>query len=528
MLDSLNRASSTPAILRAEPMKPFFAAARFWPRLYLPLIVALCCVQTWRALSGGDDFWAHAAIGRWIAAHGEVPQRTLFLWGAQQPWIAHSWGTQFWFYELMKVGGERGGPYLALVFACLMLSLCFVILWREWARRGQISTITVLFFALATVCAQTRSRPRPELFSSVFFTILLVHLIGMRRRDTLSWRDGLIVLMFVAWTNLHGQVAAGLLLLALTALCDAVQAWFEKSDWRPAMRCGALFLACAAAINCNPYGWHYWSALRPVGGPMFAHIDEWKKLWEAPTLDVFFPVSAILTAVFALIAWLGVAKRRWAYGAWLLVWMALLLTARRYLWMLSLVSLAVLAAHAEAIAPQVFWRAARRVLWKEQAVAEIPALWRSGARWTTIAFLVAVIAQQTPQAWLQHGPRAVSKHLPASAATKLVQLARRRPGLRVFNDYEFSSYLQWRCAGAPPLFIDLLNAYPDQLLFDYFDILKATPKGRKMLAARRVNCVFLRHHTAKDGMAKLARFLDKSPAWRRVYSGADASIWLKK
>ncbi len=508
-------------------MKPCSAAARFLPRFYLPLIVALCCVQTWRPLGGGDDFWAHAAIGRWIAQHGAVPQRTLFLWGDNQPWIAHSWGTQLWFYGFMKIGGERGGPYLALLFACVMLSLCFVLLWREWARRGQISTLTMLFFALATVCAQTRARPRPELFSSVFFTILLVYLLDTKRRSGFSWRDGALVLMFVAWANLHGQVAAGLLLLALTALCDAAQARFGGADWKPARRSGAVLLACALAINLNPYGWHYWSALRPVGGPMFAHIDEWKPFWKAPALDIFFPAAAFVPALFALIAWLGTTKRRWAYGAWLIVWMALLLTARRYLWMLSLVSLAVLAAHAEAIAPQVFWRALRSVLWKEKGAAEIPALWRLAARGATVVFLVVVIARQTPQAWLHRVPRAVSERLPGPAATKLMQMAKRRPGLRVFNDYESSSYLQWRCAGAPPLFIDLLNAYPDRLLFDYFDILKAKSKGRKMLAARRVNCVFLRRHKPKESLASFAKYLNANPSWRRVYA-RDATIWLKK
>ena len=145
-----------------------------------------------------------------------------------------------------------------------------------------------------------------------------------------------------------------------------------------------------------------------------------------------------------------------------------------------------------------------------------------------IVFLAVVIARQTPSAWLQHLPSAVSTKLPAPAATKLIELNRRHPKLRVVSDYEYSSYLQWRCAGAPPLFIDLLNAYPDDLLFDYFAILKAETKGRKLMARRGVNCVFLRPYKAKDSMAKLAKHLNENRAWRRVYNGGDATIWLKK
>ena len=36
------------------------------PPLYLPLLIVLTFAQTWRTLGGGDDFWAHAAVGRWM------------------------------------------------------------------------------------------------------------------------------------------------------------------------------------------------------------------------------------------------------------------------------------------------------------------------------------------------------------------------------------------------------------------------------------------------------------------------------
>ena len=39
-------------------------AALLLPRLYLPLLIALTCTQAWRTLGGGDDIWAHAAVGR--------------------------------------------------------------------------------------------------------------------------------------------------------------------------------------------------------------------------------------------------------------------------------------------------------------------------------------------------------------------------------------------------------------------------------------------------------------------------------
>ena len=142
-----------------------------------------------------------------------------------------------------------------------------------------------------------------------------------------------------------------------------------------------------------------------------------------------------------------------------------------------------------------------------------------------VLFLIGVLAQQTPSSIRESWPpNATSRYLPEPAARRLLQVGK---GRRVFNDYEFSSYLQWRSAGNPPLYIDLLNAYPDKLLKDYFQIVTAEPEGRKMLRDLDINCVFLRRHKKGEGMAKLANYLDKQSQWRRVYKGPDGTIWLK-
>ncbi|HEY0074437.1 MAG TPA: hypothetical protein VGB77_10065 [Abditibacteriaceae bacterium] len=63
---------------------------------------------------------------------------------------------------------------------------------------------------------------------------------------------------------------------------------------------------------------------------------------------------------------------------------------------------------------------------------------------------------------------------------------------------------------------------------DYFDILKATPRGTRLLREKKINAVFLRRHDKKAGMAKLAAYLNRHSQWRRVYHAPDATIWLKK
>jgi len=502
------------------------------PKLYLPLLLLLGASCAWRPLSGGDDFWAHAAVGRWIWQHQQVPHQTLFLWGAAPiPWIAHSWLTQLTFYGLMASGGDRYGPYVAVGFSVLMALLPVALLWRLWTRRASVAVLAPCVFALAIWCAAPRFHPRPEVFSAFFLTCLLLlllrwsedfdenplHLRARRQRDA-----ALLIGLFILWANFHGAVAVGLVILLATVLCELLQ---DRGS-RRARLLALTAVLCVAAIIINPYGLSYWQALKPVQGRMFPYIDEWKPVWKSPTTELsWLAAGEAVLALIALLLWRANPQRRWAHLAWLLIMIGFFLSARRHLWLLALVSLTVAAINGRSLDSQRLWQAWRRRTQGVAAQVEIPNGMRVIARVGILVLLMVCIAVVTPADFWPL--RATSRYLPSQMTN---HIKKHRPMARLFNDYENSSYLQWRCAGQPPLFIDLLNAYPDALLVDdYFDIIKANARGRRLLGARKIERVALRRHQSDESLAKLAKFLDRNKNWKHTYKGSDGTVWeLKK
>lgn len=482
-----------------------------WPNLCLGLLIVLCAALTWRPLQGVEDFWAHAAVGRWIAQNHSIPQQTLWLWStAPQRWIAHSWLSEVFLYTLMKIGGVGFVLFITIAF----VAIPFGMLWRLWVARGGSTLIGVLLFAFAINCTAVRFQPRPELFSYFFLTILLLFLIAERQGETRRWTYEyfLMAAMFGMWANMHGGVALGLAVLFLTAVCEAVESRkLPRSLW--------LLVLGALAININPYGIEYWNALRPVGGEMFSMIDEWKSPLAAPALPPIAIGFVLMVVITALLAWLKNSERRWSQLAWLLFFLAFFFSARRNLWPLMNVSLAVAAANAQSfntarLLPSLFFTPQARVV--------VRAVW-------AIVLLAWIVSVVSPEAFaVSNGaPRLVpvSRYAPRGMSDWVSQ---HHPPDPVFNDYLRSGYLHWQLQPQRKLYIDLLNAYPDDLLREYFEIIKCTPNGKKRFEALNIRTVIIGRWTKQSRILPLVEYLNASTRWKQEYSGPDGAVWVRR
>ncbi|HEX8463791.1 MAG TPA: hypothetical protein VF627_04165 [Abditibacterium sp.] len=496
--------------------------------LALPILLLIVAGYAWRPLAGGDDFWAHAAIGRWIVEHRQIPTHTLFLWSERVPWIAHAWGTGLIFYGLMSVGGAKNGPFLVQGLNIALSAAPWLLLWRFWRRDAPFSSLMPPLFVLAIWVSSARYQPRPELFTALFLTLLLLFLTRWLREKAVPHAQiGGVLLMFALWPNLHGAVAFGLLMLGVTAI-------FETVETRGAdIRLLFLFALCTLIVFvCNPRGFEFYRALLPIGSQAFKRIDEWKPFWQWPQLGLQLVVGEVLLWSIGMLLWATNPGRKWAQLGWMLLMMAAFLKARRQLWLTAITSLVVIVSNAQQLESESLFRGWRR-LTRGDANQRLPDPMRLITRAGVLIILLCAAAQAIDRKWWP--PRATNRYLPVKMAAFLRD---RAPKGRIFNDYEFSAYLEWALHGRRSLYIDLNNAYPDSLMEEYFQTIKGSQNARetasydarrgRILAKRKIRVVALRPFKSTEGLSVLAKYLDKNPGWKRIYRGEDGTVWARR
>lgn len=503
--------------------------------LYLPLVLLLCALRACHPLRMSEDFWAFAAVGRWIWDEQEIPRHTLFLWSSSEPWVAHTWMSSLAFFGLASAGEEGKYPYLILGFTMVMTALPFVVIWLMWWRRTGITAGMIALWGLAILVSGPRFQTRPELFSAVFYVLFLVLLAGLTerteagpasvwtKRDT--WRAGAMLALLVVWANFHGVVAIGVAVLGVTVVCELAQDRLGKHS-----RClAALGILALLVLLINPYGIHYWQALVPIRGPMFARITEWQPLWKMFDVQVTI-MHGVLLGV-ALAAWGLNPCRRWAHAAWLVLLAVSFVQAIRMTWLLALTSLAVTAINSPALHPERLWR--KLGDWQQaRGFAAAPSDPPRALRWLVrVALLAWVVMEMYVRLEKLEN---MDLRLPGALTNPLKEggvrfLAEHPIPGHLLNDYENSAYLQWCFGGHPPLMLDLLNAYPDQVLLDYQQIIQAKASGQDMLEKYHINYIFLTMDRTGPLLAPLGTYLEKNPArWVKVYAGFDGMIWVRK
>lgn len=219
-------------------------------RIFEVYVFAYVFLFASRPLSDGD-FWWHLKTGEYIVKNLSIPRTDFYSFTVPgRQWVAHEWLSEVIFYLIYSRFG-----FNALIFIFTLLTVAaFWVVFKRSQSHPFIKGIGVLL-AVWSIIPTIGVRPRT--FTLLFAGIYLAVLHGfVREKKTkhIWWLAPLMVL----WVNLHAGYLIGLVLIGVTIVGVALDAWAagEKlaSHWPRIKTLVLVFLACLLAVNLNPQG----------------------------------------------------------------------------------------------------------------------------------------------------------------------------------------------------------------------------------------------------------------------------------
>ena len=453
-----------------------------YDRLILLLFVVLAPLglSTAREMFDDGDVSWHIATGRWILQHG-IPSADPFSHTMPgHPWVAHEWLPDIIYAAAFNLAGYPGvaalvGLALLALFAILALPLR-----RQVAPPALVITLLAMVIVLAPF---TLARPHVLVWPLVAgWTAMLLHYRDSGRAPPLAF-----ALLMTLWTNMHGSFPLGLVIAGAVALDALVEAKWDRALLNRWLAFGLASLA-ASLLNANGLaGLTY--PFATLGMDTLPTIEEWKP--SNPNDTPYF--YAALLAAIGLCLYRG-ARLRIGEILLLLLLLAMAFSQVRHQTWLAIVAALLLP----------------------------PRLANSGAspamprKAVLVGLAVAALLLVAGRMLLPVMP-AENRFSPRSALAHVPPDLRRRP---VFNEYSFGGPLI--LAGIRPYIDGRADMYGDRFLLDYREALDGDA-GQFERAVERYGIAW----TMLPPGNRLARRLDRTPGWTRLYADRVAVIHVR-
>jgi hypothetical protein len=478
---------------------------------------------TWPLIDG--DVWWHLRAGEEILATRTIPRFDGWSYTSfGTPWISQDWLTN------TVMAAVRGIPTfgetaLSVLFGLLVV-IAFGVLWRTigvrrasvpWAWR--IVWLTVGLIVAAPVLG-VRVQIIDLLLCSIVAWILARFVVERRRRWVVA-----LPFLAAAWANLHAGWPMLFLLSGAFLVGEVVDRAMKREvapaalSGREIRDLGVAMLVAFGALAINPNGIALWGyPAQAIGNSVIdQYIFEWFPVTSSAELLVVY-VAFVLLAVAPTVVLLRRGLRM--SDAVVVIGLAVMpLFALRFLLLTGPLVAAVAAA---ALAPDLATSRFGRWVGPKLESLSVP---REG--W----FLPAHLALAAVLVILGIGV-SLAKVIPGVQAdteagafpTGAVAWLNEHPsGDRVLNQYEWGGYLIDRRAGNL-VFVDgrAQDIYPDTLLQEYAELFFVEGDPQQVLDRYGVDYVVF--GVNED----LARWLDASSHWERVYADALSAVWIRR
>ena len=275
--------------------------------VFLALWTVLSALLRERAFYDPGALW-HVVVGEIILTQG-MPQSDPFSFTcAGQRWVPQQWGAEVLMALLHQLG------QLDLLFLAFTAGLAALYTWlfHRALCLGMTPILALLLIAACLFAGAFHYYVRPHMITIAALAWTMAVIVDAEIEHLPFWRLYTLPLLYVLWTNLHGGVLGGILLLWL-----AVAAWgalfllqryrgvtlgaIPFRNWRDIRIWTVVLLACTSAPLINPHGWEMfriWHSI--VASPVLPRVIS-EHMPLDPTRPFAWPTLALGTAYLLLL-----------------------------------------------------------------------------------------------------------------------------------------------------------------------------------------------------------------------------------
>ena len=459
-----------------------------------------------RPLSDGD-FWWHLKTGEYILNSRSIPRTDFFSFtNYGRAWVAHEWLSEAIFYVIYS---RLGFNVLIVVFA-LLTALAFWIAFKRSSSNPLIGG-TVALIGVWAILPNVGVRPRifTLLLSSIYLALLGRYVRRVEGRE-IWW----LVPLMVLWVNVHGGFLMGLVLIGLTIVGIALDAWSnrEKLNVPPLKTLFVVLVVCMLAACLNPHGiWIYKFPFEIFLSPIQQQtVNDWlsPNFHQSEAVPLFMLILGTIAA-FAL----SPKRPKLSEVILFLATLYMTLKSQRHVAILALVAVPLMADYLQN------WITAR-----SDGKLFGPVAPNGGSRRATIVTVVfllpLVVFAWKLKTTVFEAPAQVAIDAPVKAVEYMQQ--NRIVGKTLTDPNIWVGYLIWKMPSNPVYIDGRIDMYGDEFVKEYLYITLGYIDWREPLDRYGVQIAIVAPKSV------LATGMRNAPNWQQVYQDELAVVFTRR
>jgi hypothetical protein len=481
---------------------------RLLPRIqdifFISIFIAVLLLGQ-RMLNLDGDLPRHLLTGKYILENQSFPTTEPFIHPYfKQPYVPHEWLTDVIYYITYTLAGLPG----VVSLSALLIASTFSILYSKLSTRLNIRIPIFLIVAWGAIATSLNWAVRPHLVSMFLLAIWLVWSDELRRGEKIPlWWFPVFML---AWSNLHGEFIAGILVLLAYAAGWTIDYLLDRTSTSLIIGKNiwlALLLSTPASL-LNPGGIGPWVGI--VGYVNNPYLMS--RMREANPPNFQMPEMRVLLGLLAIsILLLAIKKEKLsaAQGLLLAGFSAMSLIAVRNIHLYGVAAPFVLA---ETLGVSRNFRFMDRL---EVTLQNVEGKIK-GILWpvTTVLILSAfVITNSTAQMFYQFNP-------PAFPVQAVEWLEKNPQEGKMFNELNWGGYLALHLWPGQLTFVDSMADTSGEVTMQYETVITLADGWQDIFKQHNIEWAII------ESKSPLAQALENEYHWRVLYKD-DTSIILR-